>query len=271
MAYDIHFISGLPRSGSTLLGALLRQNPRFRAGMSGPMAGVMAALQKSLSPANEFALEVTDAQRHATLRAAFDGFYSDMADGATVFDTNRLWCAKLPALAELFPAARVIACVRDVPWVLDSLERVVRDNPLLPSGLFSYEPAWTMHQRIEQATSASGVVGFAWNALKEAVNAEQSDRLMLLRYETLTTRPAEAMAAVYDFVGAAPFAHDFENVSFDAEAFDRRLGAPGLHRVHPQVRPPSRRSVLPPDLFSRHIADSFWMTPALNPRGVPVV
>ena len=29
-----HFISGLPRSGSTLLAAILRQNPRFSAGMS---------------------------------------------------------------------------------------------------------------------------------------------------------------------------------------------------------------------------------------------
>jgi sulfotransferase len=34
---SIHFISGLPRSGSTLLAALLRQNPRFEAGMSGPL------------------------------------------------------------------------------------------------------------------------------------------------------------------------------------------------------------------------------------------
>ncbi|WP_442939260.1 sulfotransferase [Nostoc sp.] len=34
MIPKIHFISGLPRSGSTLLGALLRQNPRFHASMS---------------------------------------------------------------------------------------------------------------------------------------------------------------------------------------------------------------------------------------------
>ena len=31
-----HFISGLPRSGSTLLSAILLQNPRFHAGMSSP-------------------------------------------------------------------------------------------------------------------------------------------------------------------------------------------------------------------------------------------
>jgi hypothetical protein len=33
---SIHFISGLPRSGPTLLAALLRQNPSFEAGMSSP-------------------------------------------------------------------------------------------------------------------------------------------------------------------------------------------------------------------------------------------
>jgi Sulfotransferase family len=40
---SMHFISGLPRSGSTLLAALLRQNPRFEAGMSGPLAGLFGA------------------------------------------------------------------------------------------------------------------------------------------------------------------------------------------------------------------------------------
>ncbi|MEM5734156.1 sulfotransferase, partial [Shewanella algae] len=38
MARRFHFISGLPRSGSTLLSAILRQNPRFSAGMSSPVA-----------------------------------------------------------------------------------------------------------------------------------------------------------------------------------------------------------------------------------------
>jgi sulfotransferase len=37
MQNRLHFISGLPRSGSTLLAALLRQNPRFTAGMSSPV------------------------------------------------------------------------------------------------------------------------------------------------------------------------------------------------------------------------------------------
>jgi hypothetical protein len=53
----------------------------------------------------------------------------------------------------------------------------------------------------------------------------------LLRYETLTSKPADAMTAVYDFIGEKHFSHDFNNVEFDAEEYDARLGTPGLHRV----------------------------------------
>jgi sulfotransferase len=38
----IHFISGLPRSGSTLLSAILRQNPALHAGMTGPMGSLVS-------------------------------------------------------------------------------------------------------------------------------------------------------------------------------------------------------------------------------------
>ena len=55
----IHFISGLPRSGSTLLAALLRQNPRFEAGMSGPLAGLFGALLGEMSARNEFSVSST--------------------------------------------------------------------------------------------------------------------------------------------------------------------------------------------------------------------
>jgi hypothetical protein len=73
------------------------------------------------------------------------------------------------------------------------------------------------------------------NALHEACCGEQADRLLLLNYETLTSDPDKAMAAVYDFIGEKPFVHDFESIEFDAAEFDRRLGTPGLHTVGRRV------------------------------------
>jgi sulfotransferase len=49
-----HFISGLPRSGSTVLSAILRQNPRFHASISSPVSGLFGNVLQTVSAAGEF-------------------------------------------------------------------------------------------------------------------------------------------------------------------------------------------------------------------------
>lgn len=271
MQSAIHFISGLPRAGSTLLSAILRQNPRFHAGMTSPVGSLVEAMLRSMSMSNETAIFISDAQRETLLRAIFAAFYADVPAGQVVFDTNRLWCSKLPLLATLFPPARVICCVRDIPWIFDSIERLIRRNKFQPSGIFNFETRGTVYSRVESLRSADGMVGFAWNALREACCGEQSDRLLLLTYETLTSQPRDAMAAVYDFIGERPFDHDFDNVEFDAAEFDRRIGTPGLHSVGRRVAREERQTVLPPDLVRNFEGDAFWRDPARNPNHVRVV
>ena len=65
-----HFISGLPRSGSTLLSALLRQNPRFHANMSGPLAGLLGSILERMSAKNEFSVFIDDSQRENIIRVS---------------------------------------------------------------------------------------------------------------------------------------------------------------------------------------------------------
>jgi sulfotransferase len=267
----IHFISGLPRSGSTLLSAILRQNPRFRAGMTGPVGSLVENMLRAMSMSNETAIFISDAQREALLRAIFTTYYADVPADDVVFDTNRLWCTKLPLLAALFPAAKVICCVRDVPWIFDSIERLIRTNKLQPSGIFNFDPGGTVYSRVEGLSANNGMVGYSWNALREAFFGEQIDRLLVVTYETLTTAPDKALAAIYDFIGEKPFGHDFDNVDFDAAEFDRRLGTPGLHTVGRRVQRQERRSILPVDLIRKYENDAFWRDPARNPNKVRVV
>jgi sulfotransferase len=267
----IHFISGMPRAGSTLLAGILRQNPTIHAAMTSPVGQLFTALLGEMSQRNEFALFMTEAQKEAILRGLFESYYGAGYTQKLAFDTNRMWCAKLPALAALFPRAKVIACVRHVPWVLDSIERLVRRNKFELSKIFNFEPGGTVYSRVDGLAGINGMVGFAWNAIKEAYYGAETDRLMLLTYETLTREPKKALAAVYEFIGEAPFAHDFDHVDYAEEEFDARLGTPGLHRVGAQVRYVERQTILPPDLFRRFENDSFWTDPALNLRRVRVV
>ena len=59
----LHFISGLPRSGSTLLAGILRQNPRFHAAMTGPVGSLFGALLNAMGPQNETALFLSEEQK----------------------------------------------------------------------------------------------------------------------------------------------------------------------------------------------------------------
>lgn len=260
MQNGIHFISGLPRAGSTLLAALLRQNPRFHAGMTSPVGGIFNAMLAATSARNEGAVFIDDDQRQRLLRACFDAYYADIAPDKLVFDTNRQWTTKLPALTQLFPCAKVICCVRNPAWVLDSIESLIRRNAFELSGIFNYEPGGTVYSRIEGLAKGDGMVGFADAALREAVYGPHADRLLLVRYETLTAQPIPVLAAIYDFIGEDLFVHDPNHIEpcYDMVEFDMRLGTPGLHEVGSRVQARERKTVLPPDLFKRYADDAFW-------------
>jgi sulfotransferase len=271
MHNGIHFISGLPRSGSTLLAALLLQNPELHAGITSPVGSLVGSMLREVSQGNETSVMINDSQRKALLTSVFNAYYHDLHPIRTIFDTNRVWCSRLHLIGALFPQAKTICCVRDLPWVLDSIERLIRHNRWELSKIFDFDPSGTLYSRIDGLTSRTGMVGFAYNALKQAMHSEQSDRMMLLSYETLTREPAAAMQAVYAFVGLPPFVHDFEHIKFDASEFDARLGTPGLHAVGPTINAVERQTILPPDLWRRFEGESFWRDPAFNKRGVRVV
>ena len=255
---DFNFISGLPRSGSTLMGALLRQNPRFHAGMSSPVATLFEGVIAQVSAGSELSTMVDAAQRARILSGLFDSYYAGNP-APVIFDTNRAWTAQLPALMQLFPQAKMICCVRDVAWVMDSLERQYRANAFENTKLFnSPGERSTVYTRVEALANANRLVGFPWHALREACYSEFADRLLLVEYDLLAGRPADVFRLIYDFLGETPFAHDFLNVSYDAPEFDAQLGLDGLHRVHRKVEPRERQTILPPDLFERYSKLAFW-------------
>lgn len=273
MDNGLHFISGLPRSGSTLLAALLRQNPFIHAAMTSPVGSLVTGLMAQMSQANEGAVFIDDDQRLRVLRGVIDNFYADIHPERLVIDTNRMWCSKMALLATLWPNAKVIACVRNPAWILDSIESLTRRNALQPSGIFKFDAGGTVYSRAEGLLAGNGMIGYALNALREAVFDPHHDRLLLVRYDSLTTDPQGVLDRIYDFLGLARFTHNPNDIEpdYDAMMFDARLGTPGLHAVGARVLVNMRQTLLPPDLFSAHAQGAWWENAGALPPGVQMV
>ena len=272
MQADIHFISGLPRAGSTLLSAILRQNPRFRAGMTGPVGSLVDAMLRNMSMSNETSIFITDAQRKALLQGIFAAYYADMPKDDVVFDTNRIWCARLPLLTELFPA---------------------RQGDLLRSR-HSLDPG--LHRAADPQEQVSAVGHLQFRAGRHGVFArrrtgrpQRHGRLCLECAARGLLRRADRLPAGADLRDADQPArnrrsrrsttssarrrstHDFNNIEFDAEEFDRRLGTPGLHRSAARCNRPGATPCCRGDLVRKYENDAFWRDPARNPYNVKVI
>lgn len=230
------------------------------------------ALLEKMAPNTEFSTCFDEERRRTILRGAFESYYFDAPDIGVVFDTNRIWTSKLALLKDLFPRVRVICCVRDLGWIIDSIEVMLRKNPLYLSRVFDFKPGTSIYSRVEVLmNSEKGLIGAAWSALREAWYSNQAQSLIVVRYETLVRQPGMVMARLYQELGEEPFTHDFENVAYAASDFDADLGMPGLHTVKRGVRNDARKPCIPPDLFAKHADLSFWTKPELNRGGITVL
>lgn len=261
MPHSFHFISGLPRSGSTLLAAILRQNPHIHAGISSPVGSLYNNLVNGFSAGTEQGAMVTTTQRQAILKGLFENFYQEQLAGQQViFDTNRQWCAKLPELLQLFPQSKVVACVRNVAWILDSLERQYQHNPFENTLLFNNDVERnTVYSRSETLAQPGRLVGYAWAALKDAFYGPHADALLVVDYELLAQAPQKVLPLIYQFIGESGFEHDFDSVAFAEEQFDAKLGVKGLHTVKEKVEWVPRQPILPAGLFEQYADMSFWL------------
>lgn len=228
--------------------------------MTSPIGSLFRGMLNQLGAGSEFGAVVDTDQRRRLLRGLFESYYADQTGRDVVIDTNRMWCAHLPAIKDLFPDAKVIACVRNLAWVMDSIERRYQANPFEITRLFGDDiERNTIYSRIDTLAQRNRLVGYAWSALKEAYYGEHAASLLLVEYDLLAKAPQQVIPLIYQFLGEAPFDHDYERVAYDAPEFDATLGLHGLHRVREKVAFEQKRTILPPDLFAQYDQPPFWL------------
>lgn len=275
MSRKIHFISGLPRSGSTLLSALLRQNPRFYAGVASPVASLFDALQPAMSN-GEFDVffndDFNDEKRLAMLHGLFDSYYGKAAEQSLVFDSNRTWTGRTALLAQLFPEVRIICCVREIGWIINSIERMLAANPARFSRMFNFQSGISTYARAEALMQIdTGVIGLAWATLRQAWFGPDARRLILVRYEHLAKEPHRTLRRLYQALDEPEFVHDTDNVEYESEQYDAWLGMPGLHTVRQKVEHRERAPAIPPDIFFKYAQTQFWEKPEMNTGGALII
>lgn len=250
-----HFITGLPRSGSTLLTTILNQNPRFHSSITDPLATFVKGMLETLQTEPGMKTEFPEERRANSIRGMIDGAYTHI-DKPVIFNTNRAWTYLTSQVKHIYPKSKMIVCVRDINWVLDSLETIHRKNPLSPNTVTG-GPGKSVYERCEAYMDAQGIVGFPYVGIKQAITGDERDMLMLVEYNDLVKTPEKTIKAVYSFLGEEYYEHDFNNVEANWDEYDKEIGVP-FHRVRKKIAFNERNTILPPDILNKFANMEVW-------------
>jgi len=238
----LHFISGLPRAGSTLICNILAQNPRFHVTSPAGILDIMFMVRRQWNQVVEFKATPNENGKIRVLRGILANFYS--AGGVTqpvIFDKSRAWLGMIEMAEALFETeARIIVPVRDVRDVLASFEKIWRSNQHMRqiTETAARGPAWeTLNGRCTLWLQGDQPIGLCYNRIKDAITRGHSDRLHFVDYDQLTRRPAEIFEGIYEFLGEETFQHDFDNITQVTTDFDEMYPVPGLPGIRPKVEP----------------------------------
>src|SRR5689334_19682041 len=90
----VHFIAGMPFSGTTLLSSILQQNPRFETTQPGGILDAVYILTKAWPQIPEFTSAPNEPGKLAVMRSILQGYYAD-STRPVLFDRSRSWLAHL--------------------------------------------------------------------------------------------------------------------------------------------------------------------------------
>ena len=271
MMKKYYFMSGLPRSGSTLLSSILNQNPRMHSGPSSPVVGIMLTLENAIANDELFLAYPKPEQAGKIISNVIENYYSDV-DKPVIIDKNRSWVNRMHYIPGYFGVEPKILCpVRNIDEILTSFITMYRRNPFNGTGKVNFMDEMLIksniplndENRCEFLASPNGILGQSYNGIRQAIMEGRGKQIHFIEYDDLTNNPGETMRKIYEFLEEEYFEHDFSKITNihkerDAEVY----GLADMHEVRETLEKVSADPVeiLPESTLKKCEGAEFWRT-----------
>ena len=259
MKKQLHFLSGIPRSGSTVLAAILNQNPATHVSTTSGLVHALDGLANTWHSAGLLNQNDPDRTKLAqTMRGAIDAFYED-TDKPIIIDKGRGW--PIPIIISAMTQVlghkpKIIATVRSIPDCMASFVRVAKPENL---DEFMYTGQLSEHLRAAYISLQSGY-------------EYDPDCFCIIEYEELLKDPKAQIDRIHAFLELPDFNYDFDHIdgSTVAEDDENLHGYDGMHDIKPKLE--RLHSDDPRDILQHHYGTfcqpEFWLD---TPRTKPVM
>ena len=257
----LHFIAGLPRSGSTMLCNVLKQNPQIHAEAVSSLSSLVASNHANWNVFETNKEYPNEQAKKGVLSGILDGYYKHI-DKPIIFDKDRQWISQIGLLENtLQRKVKILCLVRNPAEILSSFEKLRKNNPnhfVLPDQ--SLRESSTIASRAYFYAGPNGALGLAHAHMKDAVVMGYLDRLLFVDYGRFCGSPKSQTKRIYDFFEMPSFDHDFAHIEQTEQYNQRAVGFPDLHKIRPKLEKNTINCVeyLGLDLYQQYNREIFW-------------
>lgn len=213
----LHFVSGLPRSGSTLLTTLLYQNPLIHTeGLSG-LCDVMWHTHQSLSVSQSISANYRQAHAHQMVADLPARYYSETTR-PVVIDKCRAWT--VPDNVQMLkhyvtPQPKIIVLTRNPADIIASFKSLFERN-----GRDDFDTSGMADEFNRNMLST-----------QMAKDANDLETFLFVEFENLISNTQSELNRIYDFLDLEPYLHDLANIVTMNPENDSVYGLAGMHHV----------------------------------------
>jgi sulfotransferase len=247
MEKTYHFMAGLPRSGSTVLSALLNQHPDIYASPQTDLLGMLYEVNKEIPNYESYKAGLFHAGYEKVMSSMADNFYSHI-DKPVVIDKNRGWGTPYnwdnisqhvnvngKVILTLRPILEVLASYAKV---INRTEKVLGYSPYLNSNLWVTDYRDKKDAQIENLMQLNGEIDRAILSISNLLK-NHGDKVFVVWFNDLLESPQETMNGIYDYLELDRHLHDFDTIKeIDKHDDVSGYGIIGLHDVAPKLVKP---------------------------------
>tara|TARA_R110000803_G_scaffold60543_3_gene119835 strand:+ start:1407 stop:2150 length:744 start_codon:yes stop_codon:yes gene_type:complete len=183
MNKSFHFVCGLPRSGNTLLGTLVNQNPNISFGGNSILAEVLYKLSL-LKNTENFQVFPDENSYNNILNGVFDSYYKDHSSKNILIRDAWGTPANLFILKSIIDKPKFIMPYRPVLECLASFIKI--ENPT------------DIELRCEQLMQEDGMIGKNLWSIKNIINTKQNN--LVIHYKHLIDDPEKQIKRIHKFL-----------------------------------------------------------------------
>jgi sulfotransferase len=236
------FMAGLPRSGSTLLSAILNQNPDIYVTPSADTSFLILSLYKTSQVSESYHAGFAPEGYKNIMAKLPDAFYEHI-DKPYIIDKNRSWgTPENLEVAELFAdKVKIICTVRPILEVLASFVNLAEKNPnnFIDKFVCDYPVSQFRPKndaRCDAMMAANQQIETSIFSLASSLDPRHQGKFHFVAYADLVSKPAKVIDAIYDFLEIPKFEHSFENLKWPLMPNEASVyGIPSMHKIRSKI------------------------------------